>query len=338
MLLNRGVELTSSYIQGLKEHHVLAVAVECVQDLNCSQAMDVLEESIRVEAMESIQSWVETNRKQEDFAGVYESVNTIVDEILAGKVPIGGLAEISAADVYTFAHSIDVCAFSVYLGIHYGYKKDDLLMLGVGSILHDLGKIRVSPEILNKPGKLTDEEFGEIKNHPRWGYEMLIQDSSGQVSEGSLEIVLNHHERYNGSGYPRGLTGQEISDMAGICALSDVYNAMTTERVYRKAIPSNETYEMILTYGAPGSSMNWSSYFPTCVYPYPVETLVLLSAGQVGCVASNNRNLPLRPVVTMLKTGERVDLSKELSAIIERVLTPDEAQAAILRFSNCYSL
>ena len=111
MLLNKGVELTSSYIRGLKEHRVLAVVVECSQDLNCTEVLEVLEESIRVEAMEAIQTWVETNRKQEDFARVYESVSAIVNEVLAGKIPIGGLAEISAADTYTFAHSIDVCAF-----------------------------------------------------------------------------------------------------------------------------------------------------------------------------------------------------------------------------------
>ncbi len=338
MLLNKGVELTSSYIKGLKEHRVLAVAVEYSQDLGCKEALEVLEEGIRAEAMESIQTWVETNRRQEEFARVYESVSAIVNEILAGKIPIGGLAEISAADIYTFAHSIDVCAFAVYLGIHYGYKKEALLVLGIGSILHDLGKTRVSPEILNKPGQLTEEEFGEIKNHPRWGYEMLTQDSPGQVSDDSLEIVLNHHERYNGSGYPRGLKGEEISDMAGICALSDVYNAMATERVYRKAYPSNEVYETILTYGDLSVRYDLVKLFSKCVYPYPIETLVLLSTGQTGCIVSNNRNLPLRPVVTVLGTGENFDLSKELSIIIERALTPDEAQAAILRFSSCYSL
>ena len=143
--------------------------------LNDHEAELILEESIRAQAMVSIQNWVETNRKQEEFASVVESVTTIVDEIVNGKIPSGGLAEISAADVYTFAHSIDVCAFSVYMGINFGYQKDDLLTLGMGSILHDLGKTRVSPEILNKPGKLTEEEFEEVKNHPAWGYDMLTE-------------------------------------------------------------------------------------------------------------------------------------------------------------------
>ncbi len=338
MLLNRGMELTTSYIRGLKEHRVLAVAVEGIIDLDYTEAVEILEESICVEAMGSIQSWVETNRKQEGFARIYECVGAIVSEILAGKIPLVGLAEISAADVYTFAHSIDVCALSVYMGIHYGYKKDSLLMLGIGSILHDLGKTKLSPEILNKPGRLTEEEFREVQNHPRWGYEMLTEDASVQISDRALEIVLSHHERYNGSGYPRGLRGDEISVMAGICALSDVYNALTVERVYRKAFPSNEAYEMIMSYGNLNVRYNLVKLFSKCVYPYPIETPVLLSNGSVGLVVGNNRNLPLRPVITVVGTEERIDLSEELTIVIERALRPDETRVAFIRYANCYSL
>jgi HD-GYP domain-containing protein (c-di-GMP phosphodiesterase class II) len=342
LLLNRGVELTSSYIKGLKEHNVLAVSVESMpcgmSAMNDQEAELILEESIRVQAMASIQSWAETNRKQREFAGVVESVTTIVDEIINGKIPSGELAEISAADVYTFAHSIDVCVFSVYMGINFGYRKNDLLTLGMGSILHDLGKTRVSPEILNKPGRLTEEEFEEVKNHPAWGQEMLMETVSNQVSDTALKIVLNHHERYNGSGYPNGLKGKEISNMAGICALSDVYNAMTTERVYRKAFPPNETYEMIMTYGDREIKYELVRLFSTSVYPYPIDTLVLLSTGKVACVSAINRNLPFRPVVDDLGTGERIDLSEELSVVIERALIPDEAQAVFLRFADVHTL
>jgi HD-GYP domain-containing protein (c-di-GMP phosphodiesterase class II) len=325
----------------MREHSVLAVSVETIPSgmgFSGQDAELVLEESIRARAMASIQSWVETNRKQDGFASVVESVTMIVDEIVKGKVPSGGLAEISATDAYTFAHSIDVCAFSVYMGIHYGYKKDSLMVLGIGSVLHDLGKTKVAPEILNKPGRLTDEEYGQVKNHPAWGYEMLIEDASVSVSGEALEIVLNHHERYDGGGYPKGLRGDEISNMAGICALSDVYNAMTTERVYRSAFPPNEAYEMILTYGDREIKYDLVRLFSTSVHPYPVDTLVLLSTGKVGCVMRTNRNLPFRPVVEVLGKGEIIDLSEELSVVIERALVPDEAQAAYLGLADGYMM
>jgi HD-GYP domain-containing protein (c-di-GMP phosphodiesterase class II) len=219
------------------------------------------------------------------------------------------------------------------MGLYYGYKKDDLLKLGIGSILHDLGKTRIPPEILNKPGKLTDEELEEIKNHPVFGYNMLMDNISNQLSESSLEIVLNHHERYNGSGYPRGIKRDEIGDMASICALSDIYNAMTTERVYRKAFPPNEAYELIMTYGDLNFKLRLIKLFASCVCPYPVATLVLLSTGEIGCVTASNRNLAFRPVVTVLETKERIDLTRELSIVIKRALTPEEAQRVIVRHS-----
>jgi HD-GYP domain-containing protein (c-di-GMP phosphodiesterase class II) len=342
LLLSRGIELNNSFIKGLKEHNVLAATVEskphggrCPDD---QEAEIVLEESVRAQAMSSLKNWAETSGKQDGIASIAESVSTIVDEILYGKIPSGGLTEISVADVYTFAHSIDVCALSVYMGIRYGYSKDDLLVLGTGSILHDLGKTKVSPEILNKPGPLTSEEFAEVKNHTIWGYQMLKEYAPDQVSDSALDIVLNHHERYDGSGYPRGLKREEISDMAGICALADYYNAMTTERVYRKAFPPDRIYEMIISYSDLYIKNDLVGLFSRCIYPYPIETLVLLSTEKVGCVTANDSNLPFRPVVTILGTEESIDLSGESSVAIERALTQDEAQVTFLRFLNDYSL
>jgi HD-GYP domain-containing protein (c-di-GMP phosphodiesterase class II) len=330
MLLNRGVKLTTSFILGLRRHHILAVMIEGIIDLDERDAENILEESVRTQALASIEAWVQNNKKQRHFATVMDSVNTIVDEILAGKIPSGSLAEISTTDTYTFAHSIDVCAFSVFMGLNYGYKKTALLKLGIGSILHDLGKTKVSLEILNKPDKLTDEEMEEIKNHPVFGYNMLIDDLSEQLCDASLDIVLSHHERYNGNGYPKGIRGDEIDDMITICALADVYSAMTTDRVYRKAFPANEAYELVMTYGDRDFKMRLVRLFATCVCPYPVDTLVLLSTGEIGQVTATNRNLPFRPVVTAIESKEEVDLSKELSVVIARALTDDEARAALI--------
>lgn len=331
LLLNRGVELTSSYIEALQKHRVLAVSIESMPDLDDIVAENTLEERIRAHAMVSIKKWAESRKRSAEFSSVVDTVGSIINEILSGKTPSGGLAEISAADVYTFAHSVDVCAFSIFLGINHGYKKNALLRLGIGSILHDLGKVKVNPDILNKTSSLTAEEYEEIKHHPVMGYDMLLNDASRHMSDSSLEIVLGHHERHNGKGYPRGLMGDEISDMVAICALSDVYNAMTTDRVYRKALPVNEVYEMITGLSDINFQHELIKLLQSCVYPYPVETLVMLSTGQAGLVTANNRNLPLRPVVTVLQTEEKIDLSRELSVVIERTLTADEAATAIVQ-------
>ncbi len=338
LLLRKGVKLTSSYIASLQRHNVLAVMVESLAGYDNVEAENILEESTRIHAMASMQRWLATNRRQKEFAGVIESVSSIVEEILSGKIPSYGLAEISASDIYTFAHSIDVCAFSIYMGIKYGFRKDRLLKLGIGSILHDLGKVKVLPEILNNPGKLTEEEFKVIRNHPVWGYNMLVEYLSNQLSDSSLEIVLNHHERYDGNGYPNGLKGDDISDMAGICAVADVYSALTADRVYREAFPLNEAYEIILASGGTTFKFDIVKLFSAYVCPFPIDALVLLSTGQVGCVLSTNHNLPFRPIIKILETNEVLDLARELAVVISRVLTPDEAQAAIIRFNNGHSM
>jgi HD-GYP domain-containing protein (c-di-GMP phosphodiesterase class II) len=162
---------------------------------------------------------------------------------------------------------------------------------------------------------------------------MLINNLSDQLCDTSLDIVLGHHERYNGSGYPRGIKGDEIGDMTTICALADVYSAMTTDRVYRRAFPANEAYELIMTCGDLDFKMRLVRLFATCVCPYPVDTLVLLSTGGMGQVTANNRNLPFRPVVTLIDSGEQVDLGKELSVVVKRALTDDEAKAALIRYA-----
>ncbi len=338
LLLRNGVKLTSSYITSLKRHNVLAVMVESLSGYDDVEAENILEESTRIHAMASMRNWLGKNRRQKEFTDVIESVRSIVEEILSGKIPSYGLAEISASDIYTFAHSIDVCALSIYMGIKYGFRKDSLLKLGIGSILHDLGKVKVLPEILNNPGKLTEEEFKVIRNHPVWGYNMLMEYLANRLSESSLEIVLNHHERYDGNGYPNGLKGDDISDMASICALADVYSALTADRVYRDAFPLNEAYEIIMASGGTAFKFDIVKLFAAYVCPFPSDTLVLLSTGKVGCVLSTNHNLPFRPIIKVLDTNEILDLASELSVVISRILTADEAQAVIIRFNSEHSM
>ena len=152
MLLNRGVELTTPYINGLKRNNVLAVTVESMPGFDDTEAEHILEESVRIQAMTSIQNWVETNTQRQQFVDVVDSVTSITEEILSGNIPSGGLAEISTADVYTFAHSIDVCALSLHMGLRFGYKKPELLELGIGSILHDLGKTKIPRRFLTNRG------------------------------------------------------------------------------------------------------------------------------------------------------------------------------------------
>lgn len=334
-LLNKGVTITARQIFALRRCGVLAVHVECSggieEDLEVKNA---LEESTRVQVMTAVQAWSNGGGNFKGLSAILDEVKGIVEEILSGKVPVGGLAEISSADAYTFAHSVDVCVLSVFTGTKLGYKKPDLLRLGVGSLLHDLGKTKVPPEILNKPGKLTPVEFREIKKHPAWGYKILLEDVNDQLDPNAMNIVLNHHERYDGTGYPRQLKGKEIDEMASICSVADVYNAMTTDRVYRKALPAHEAYEMIAGGGGTMFDYRISSVFLSCIDPYPVGTLVQLSNKETALVIATNSSLPFRPIVRLIQTMETIDLKKELSLVITGLASMDEIRKVVVNNDN----
>lgn len=330
LLLNHGAVLTARYIFKLRECGVLAVHVEASGlGLDELEAQQALEDQVRAEAVAAVRAWAESGRRR-SFAVVVETVKAIIDEILAGRTFVNSLAEISSVDSYTFAHSVDVCVLSVSAGLRLGYGREELLKLGIGGLLHDLGKTKVPPEILNKPGKLTPGEFAQVRKHPLWGYKMLLDEVKEQIDPKSMGVILNHHERYDGSGYPRGLKKGEIGEMAAVCAVADVYNAMTTDRVYRAALPPHEVYEMLM--GAGGTMFDFKVVraFLTCIEPYPVGSLVRLNSGDIACVLAVDQSLPFRPTVVLIPSGERVDLKRELSLVIVAPLTADEVRRLIV--------
>ncbi len=161
-----------------------------------------------------------------------ELIKNLINFSLKDVGAIKGLMGLSEKDYYTFTHCVHVSVFSIGLGKIFGITdRKDLHALGLGALLHDVGKSRIDQNILNKPGKLTPEEFEEIKRHPRLGYEMY----DGILPEQITDIILHHHEKFNGKGYPDGLYENQISLFAKIVALADVYDALTTNRVYAKA-------------------------------------------------------------------------------------------------------
>lgn len=327
LLLNRNIVLTKRYIEALKKNNVLVVEVEGPVPLKEVEVKEELSAAIRAGAMQQLYSFV--NRKDMSIISIKESVEVLLEEILSGREVIDQLVDLCSLDMYTFAHSVDVCVLSLLAGIKLGFKREKLLALGVGAILHDLGKTLIKPEILNKPGKLTQQEFEAVMTHPLKGWKLVEEREGDAIHPRSKKIILNHHERYDGSGYPRKLKAGEIDLFSAICAVSDVYNAMTTDRVYRKAFPAHEVYEMLLASCNSKFDKEAVNALLSCIKPYPVGTMVKLSNGKVACVVSQNDSLPFRPKVKVLPSGEICDLERELSVVIEKVLSPEEMRQLI---------
>ena len=230
------------------------------------------------------------------------------------------LASFKEHDYCTFVHSVNVAILSTLSARELGYKGQRLKYLTLGAILHDIGKIKVPYEILNKPGPLSKHEVNIIRQHPLEGEAML---RNTKVLPRILSTVRQHHERWSGNGYPDGLSGSGICLDAQIIAVADVYDALTADRPYRKALPPYHALEMILTMEKEFNPVVVRA-FRKSLNLYPKDTLVTLNTGEIGMVAAVPTSFPTRPLVRLLfdcngKYVDRetyIDLMHELTYFI----------------------
>jgi len=223
-------------------------------------------------------------------------------------------------DYSTFVHAVNVAILSTLIAKELGYKGQRLRHLTMGAILHDIGKIKVPCRILNKPGPLSKSEMNIIKQHPLEGEAML---RNADALPCILSMVRQHHERWGGNGYPDGLSGSKISLDAQIIAVADVYDALTADRPYRKALPPYHALEMILT-TENDFNANVIQAFRKSLNLYPKDTFVTLNTGEVGLVVSVPTSFPTRPLVRLifdcngkyLDTETYLDLLHELTYFI----------------------
>ncbi|MCO1602183.1 HD-GYP domain-containing protein [Desulfosporosinus nitroreducens] len=231
------------------------------------------------------------------------------------------LASLKEHDYCTFVHAVNVAILSTIIARGLGYQGQRLRYLTMGAILHDIGKIKVPCEILNKPGLLSEKELIIIKRHPIEGEKML---HNTDVSPIILNSVRLHHERWSGNGYPDGLSGSRILLDAQIIAIADVYDALTADRPYRKALPPYHALEMILTMEKDFNPIVVTA-FRNSLNLYPKDTLVTLNTGEIGVVVAVPTNFPTRPLVRLMfdcngKYSDKeiyIDLMNELTYFIK---------------------
>jgi putative nucleotidyltransferase with HDIG domain len=230
------------------------------------------------------------------------------------------LSDVWTYDHYIFSHSLNVTLYSLAIGIQLKLPAKKLETLGLGAILHDVGKMKVPNEILMKPGKLTKEEFEEVKKHSEEGFHILRNVQSIPLLV--AHCAFQHHERLNGSGYPRGIKGNEIHEFGKIIAVADVFDAVTSNRVYRQAMLPHEGLEIL--YAGAGTLFETKivEAFRNAVAVYPVGANVDLNDGRKGVVCRQNVGFSDRPVVRIFEEDGRkvdpyeVDLKNELSYVI----------------------
>ncbi len=232
-----------------------------------------------------------------------EVVGHMVDEVTENQDAILNLMNIKSFDDYTFTHNINVATISCLIGQQIGLSHDQLKELGMGGLLHDVGKLKIPLAILNKDGKLSDEEFKEMKRHSTYGYEIL--QKAKDLSENVRLVALQHHEKVNGKGYPKGLTGETISRNARICAVADVYDALTTDRPYRTAMAPYDAVKILMAGVDSQFDAQVMDAFLRKFSIYPSGSLVQLNDNSVGLILKVNPKSVLRPVIKLLMDRNR---------------------------------
>ena len=236
--------------------------------------------------------------KQVKVEQITPFVEEISDSIMRSPDAMLSLTRVKNKDDYTFQHSVSVCALQVAFSRSAGFSERDVYHAGVGGLLHDIGKIMIRDNILNKPDKLTDDEFIIMKSHVAEGKKIL--DSAQGIEEVSKQVACEHHERYDGTGYPKGLKGEEISKMGKMAAICDVYDALTSDRIYHKGMNATEALGKILEWSAFHFDRRLVEQFIRVIGIYPVGTLVKLESGLIGVVTEQYKDDFLHPLVKFL--------------------------------------
>lgn len=329
VLINSGIRLEKKMIKRLLDFGISYVYLEDkhTKDIKVN---DAISEQVKMEAMQTIEKSFDMikNADADDISMVMEK-NTPIFKKLVEKVLLelknhehlsSVMSDVYLYDNYIFSHSLNVTIYTLALGLELKLPPKQMEILGLGAILHDIGKMKVPLEILLKPGSLTAEEFEIIKSHAEAGFEMLrkVETLPLLVSH----CAYQHHERLNGSGYPRGIEAKDIHLFGKIIAVADVFDAITSNRVYHDALLPHEALEILYTGSGYLYDAKIVEAFRRAIVLYPNGLSVMLSNGEKGIVCKQNKGMNERPIVRIVeREGKEIppydlNLKEDLSIVI----------------------
>jgi len=334
VLINEGIKLTQRMIDRLVQ---MGITLVYIQDSRTNDIVvpEYISDKTRMLAMKTIKEQfskladagklINAIKDPAFVKSFQKSVKAIVEDLKEIEGAMSALTNLYSYDEYTFTHSLHVTVYTLTLAMAKNYTDKQLLEIGLGAILHDIGKLTIPHDILTKPGKLTDQEFNVIKEHPEQGFELLRKIH--EIPFVCAHCAYQHHERENGSGYPRGLKNEEIHEYAKLIGICDVFDALTSHRSYRAALPPHEAMEIIFAGSGTLFSPQLVELFRDTISMYPVGMTVKLSDGSIGVVRELNRQLPSRPKIRLIKdkngqpTMQEIDLASVLSIVIDKPVT-----------------
>lgn len=335
VLLGAGIALSDRFIERLKD---MGIDIVYIDEGHTSDIIpdEVVRDETRKAAVETIYKTVGSVMDMPATRGravapemgrTFRSVfGHIIQDLIGRKDVMYSLTNIHVADAYLFNHSVNVAILAGIMGIAKGYNRNQIEDLGVGALLFDIGMTKVPRELLSKSMPLSPDERIVVERHAAEGFDILRQQHD--ISLLSAHCALQHHERYDGTGYPRGLKKGEIHEYAQIVAIADVYDALTSPRSYRNRHTPSDAIEYLFAAGNSYFDIDLIQLFCKHISIYPVATTVLLNTGQVGVVSANNPLAVHRPVVRILREADgmptaspyEIDLKKDLHLMVVKEL------------------
>lgn len=332
-LVARGTILDEYIIDGLKKRGVPGVYIEEGEEDEVEKPEDSIEnlpvmvrhniektrvedpskvrltESVKKRVSEGIQYLYNNSDSPEFTNASFQITNDLMKAIDDNHALAVDISALKTSDEYTFKHSVDVATMAMIIAKQMKMSAEDVHNIGIAGLLHDMGKSKIPNEILNKPARLTDEEFAVMKQHSALGYKILKEKKD--IDDVIAIAVLQHHEKMNGKGYPLGCDSSNIIPYAKILSVVDVYDALVTERPYKKSFSQRTAVEMIMSMTEELDIAAMRSFLETVIL-YPVDSIVELSNGEKARVVKNNAHSVLRPTVVGLESGNIYDLTNDI--------------------------
>ncbi|WP_019121979.1 HD-GYP domain-containing protein [Brevibacillus massiliensis] len=316
VLLGTGMVLNERLIQGLEKAGVDSIYIDDPRTADI-EIEDVIRPETRQAAVEVVQKTIKqiqnTNRlarriSVKDMGMHFQQVfHAILDDLMGSEEIVVHLANISSRSSAMYHHAVNVSVLATAVGMSLGYNRKQLTELGIGAMLHDIGKIDLPKELLDKRERWTPEEFEISKQHTRYGFDILRKQHD--LSLLSAHVALSHHERLDGSGYPQGLKGDQIHEYAQITAICDVYDSLTTPRPWRRRYMPQDALEYLQGSGGHLFEHHLVSAFCRHIAIFPLGSSIVLNTGEAGVVCRVDPNYSHRPVIRVLKDGRGNDIS-----------------------------
>lgn len=327
LLLAKNVALTQGYIERLKKANIQCVYIE--DELSEGiEFKNVISDELKVKSISRVKTVfkeMSVNKGHTYQVKSIDSIKDIIDEIMEmiydNPSTLFCMTELMGTDMYTYNHSAEVAVLSMLVAKSMKLNETFIKKIGIGAMLHDIGKMQIPGEVLNKVEPLTPSEVTLVKEHVQFGYDMLKEND--YISPLSRQIVLLHHEKLNGVGYPYGLAGEQIPIHVRIVTLCDIFNAVSSNRAYKGKLSADEALEILRAEAVYELDRDIYYHLLKVVNIYPPGTVVELSNGDIGIVLKENPEAQTRPVVQIIrdrKKAEVVDLMDYLTLFIRKTI------------------